>query len=130
MRSRCLLHSHIDLNNLVFVVLLRQESTWHNFSSEALQLSAAALTNAVLAAVFNENYLKWVEENIHEIDYLRKARAMSLKWDGIVEIDVEQQPVVVMVTQVTVSRYYVSTGTGMYAFDLRCRDVRAAVVVW
>ena len=56
------------------------------------------------AAVFNEDYLKWVEDNIHGIDYLRKAGAMSLKWEGMADIDLHQQPVVVMVTQVTVSR--------------------------
>lgn len=57
------------------------------------------------AAVFNPDYIKWVEENIREIDYVRKAGAMSLKWDAMTDVDLQESPVVVMVTQTTVSRY-------------------------
>ena len=57
------------------------------------------------AAVFNPDYIKWVEDNIKEIDYVRKASAMSLKWDTMTDVDLQESPVVVMVTQTTVSRY-------------------------
>lgn len=56
------------------------------------------------AAVYNPDYIKWVEENIREIDYVRKPGAMSLKWDALTDVDLQANPVVVMVTQTTVSR--------------------------
>lgn len=58
----------------------------------------------LLAVVFNPEYIKWVEDNIKDIDYVRKASAMSLKWDAMTDVDLQESPVVVMVTQTTVSR--------------------------
>ena len=61
-------------------------------------------TAVLPAAVFNPDYIKWVGENIREIDYVRKPGAMSLKWDTLTDGDLQESPVVVMVTQTTVSR--------------------------
>lgn len=56
-------------------------------------------------AVYNPDYIKWVNESIHDIQYERQPGVIEVGWNDLAKKAASAEPVVVMVTQATVSRY-------------------------
>lgn len=56
-------------------------------------------------AVYNPDYIKWVSENVHDIQYERQEGVIEVGWNKLAKKAASVEPVVVMVTQATVSRY-------------------------
>lgn len=56
-----------------------------------------------VCAVYNPDYIKWVDENIHNVQYERWPGVVEVGWNELAK-KASMDPVVVMVTQATVSR--------------------------
>ena len=56
--------------------------------------------------MYNPEYIKWVNSTIQDVEYARRPGAIDVGWEELAETAAENdEPVVVMVTQTTVSRY-------------------------
>jgi hypothetical protein len=67
-------------------------------------VASALWKRCMHAAVFNEEYIQWMADNIKPMQYEIFRSAFESRWDSVMSGAREGRPEVVLVTQSTVSR--------------------------
>lgn len=88
-----------------------RRSSWAVFLTIPVMLLAhrhwwpLRLHRCFCCAVYNDEYKDWIRDTIRPVEYVNQTGVIELGWQGLQQRAAAGEPVVVMVTQATVSRW-------------------------